>query len=255
MYRFLLQGRWIALTLLLVVLVPLSVVAADWQWNRWESRKALNASVTGNGSKAPAALALVAPPGSMIDDTREWRQVTATGTYLNDQTRLLRRQVVQGQSGFIVVTPLATADGHVALIERGFMSLPPSGVQVSAPPGATGEVTVIGRLRAIADNDAVIHPNDVPADQINRIDTATFAAATGLTVFPGIVELTGSIPPMADGLTPLPAPALDEGPHLSYVGQWGLIGLASIVVWIIMVRREGQHQRELRKITAPDASS
>ena len=232
MYRFLLQGRWVALTLLLVVLVPLSVVAADWQWNRWESRKAVNASVIGNGSQEPAPLTQVAPPGSSIDDTREWRQVTATGTYLDDQTRLLRRQVVQGKSGFIVVTPLATKDGHVALIERGFVPLPPSGSRVSVPPAASGEVTVIGRLRSIPENDAVIHPDDVPADQINRIDTATFAVATGLTVLPGVVELTGSIPAMTDALTPLPAPSLDEGPHLSYVGQWGLIGLASIVVWI-----------------------
>jgi cytochrome oxidase assembly protein ShyY1 len=58
------------------------------------------------------------------------------------------------------------------------------------------------------------------------------------------VELTSSTPPQADGLTLLPLPELSEGPHLSYVGQWILIGLASIVIWVIVVRREAAHGRE-----------
>jgi len=36
---------------------------------------------------------------------------------------------------------------------------------------------------------------------------------------------------------------MSEGSHLSYVGQWALIGLASIIIWVIVVRREAQHLR------------
>ena len=75
MYRFLLQGKWIALTLLMVVVAPLSVVAADWQFNRWESRKSLNALVVANSLGPPQPIAALVAEGGVVDPAREWRQV------------------------------------------------------------------------------------------------------------------------------------------------------------------------------------
>jgi hypothetical protein len=168
-----------------------------------------------------------------------------TGRYADDQTKLVRRQVVNGRTGYIVITPLVTDDGRVAVIERGFIPPAPNGQDTAAPPAPTGEVTVVGRLRRTPEGDAEVHPADLPAAQVNRIDPLAIAKAASLPGYDGIVEALATSPADSTTLTLLPAPELDEGPHLSYVGQWFLIGIASIVIWIIMVRREAAYQREV----------
>jgi len=241
-YRFLLHGKWIALTVLLVLVVPLSVLAADWQWNRWQSRKTTNALVTAN---------LVIPAAPISDITAaatsteaDWRLATVVGRYDDSLTVLVRRQVVNGRTGFIVTTPLIANDGQVVLVQRGFLPVSPSSGSVSAPPAPSGTVTVTGRIRPIPVSDLAVRPPDLPPGQVNRIDVAEFATATGLPTRDLVLAAASSTPPDSPLLTPLPLPTIDEGPHLSYVGQWTLIGIASIVIWIIVVRREASHRRE-----------
>ena len=239
-YRFLLQGKWVGLTLLLVVLVPLSGVAADWQYHRWQSRKAANSAVTTNSALPVTSISDVLTPGQTVDDSTEWRRVSMTGHYVPSATKLLRRQVVNSASGFIVVSPFITDDGRSVVIERGFIPLPDSGTAVQAPAPPTGQVQVVGRLRPTPGGDAEVHPSDVDA----------VTAATGKPGYHAVIEALASEPADAAALTLLPAPPLDEGPHLSYIGKWILIGLASIVIWIIMVRREAAHLREERDVAA-----
>ena len=62
-YSFLREPKWLALTVLLVVLVPLSALAAHWQFNRWEQRKALNAAVAERGAVPPAPIGDLLEPG------------------------------------------------------------------------------------------------------------------------------------------------------------------------------------------------
>jgi len=241
-YRFLLSGKWLALTALLLLVVPLSAVAADWQYQRWESRKALNAAVLGNSTIPVAPIGDVLQPGVPRPVSDEWRRVSATGTYLPEGSRLLRRQVVNGQTGFTVMTPLLTDDGRVIVVARGFIALAAAGQNPTPPPPSEGQITIVGRLRPVPAGDQPIRPDDIPANQINRIDPAAIAAEAGAPGYEAVLERTEPDDPA--GLVTLPIPPLDEGPHLSYVGQWGLIGLASIVIWVILVRREGQHRRE-----------
>ena len=241
-YRFLLHGKWIALTVLLVLVVPLSVVAADWQWNRWQARKSTNAVVTTN---------LVIPTQSLTDialsqtaNEAEWRSAVVSGRYIDDATVLVRRQVVNGRTGFIVTTPLKADDGQVVLVQRGFLPVSPSSGSVVAPPAPVGSVTVTGRIRPIPESDLQVRPADLPPGQVNRIDVASFASELGSPTRDLLLAASASNPEDSPLLTPLPLPTVDEGPHLSYVGQWALIGLASIVIWIIVVRREAAHRRD-----------
>lgn len=244
MYGFLRTGKWVALTLLMVFVVPLSVLAADWQYNRWEARKAFNAAFAATSTQAPVPITDVITVDQPVTSAEEWRPVTATGTYIGDATVLVRRQVVQGRTGFIVATPLLTTAGDIVVVERGFTPLPAAGSQPTVPPAPSGTVQIIGRLRPVPDGDGPVRPDDLPSGQVNRLDPLAIATAAGAPGFSAVVELTGSLPEESATLTPLPAPEITEGPHLSYVGQWALIGLASIVIWVILVRREAQHQRE-----------
>jgi cytochrome oxidase assembly protein ShyY1 len=50
--------------------------------------------------------------------------------------------------------------------------------------------------------------------------------------------------PVAQELELLPWPELEAGPHLGYVGQWIIIGLSGIVVYIVVMRRLREEYRE-----------
>lgn len=237
-YAFLREPKWLALTVLLVVLVPLSALAAHWQFDRWEQRKALNAAVSERGAVPPLPIGDLLQPGEPVPAELEWRLVTATGRYDTDRGVLVRRQPLGGTNGFLVVTPLVTADGVVPVV-RGWI---PAGATASSgvvrPTAPTGEVTVTGRLRVVPDHGP--RPVDLPAGQVNEIDPQDLAG--GQPVYDALVELTASEPEQV-GLTLIPVPEPSEGPHLSYVGQWILIGAASIIIWLIVVRREAAHRR------------
>ncbi len=248
MYGFLRQPKWIALTVLLVFVVPISALASHWQFNRWEERKAVNALIAANASGPPAPLSTVAAAGRPVDPQDEWRPITATGTYDAAGQVLWRRQPLDGRNGFIVVTPLVTPTG-VLVVQRGWVvadSAAATAPDVAPPP--SGTVTITGRLHPASARDEA-QPADLPTGQVNWIDPR--AIAGGRAWYQATVELTSSAPPQADGLTGLPLPELSEGPHLSYVGQWILIGLASVVIWVIVVRREAAHRRDEARTGAP----
>ena len=226
----------------MVLLVPISVVAATWQWNRWQERKAVNAAVAAETGLAPVPVATVLSPGQPVPPDQEWRPVTATGRYDVAGQVLLRKQPLQGRNGFWVVTPLRTDDGAVLPVVRGWLPATDrarDAVAVPAPPG--GEVSVAGRLR-VAPAAGPPPPSDLPAGQVNTLDVRSIAA--GAPGYDAFIELTASTPPQTGEIVPLPAPQPEEGRHLGYVGQWALIGIASVVVFVVLVRREARYRRE-----------
>jgi len=240
-YGFLRQPKWAALTVLLLFVVPVSALAARWQYNRWEERRALNAAVSTNTAAPVVPLSSLVQPGAPLPTGTEWRVVTATGTYDPAGQVLVRKQPLGGENGFIVVTPLVTPDG-VLPVQRGWIGAAGDArTAPTVPPPPPGQVSVTGRVRDSVSRDEA-QPADLPAGQVNWIDPVQLAG--GRPGYHASLELTSSTPAQAPGLTLLPEPELTEGPHLSYVGQWTLIGLASIVIWVVVVRREAAHRRE-----------
>ena len=73
-----------------------------------------NAIVERNEAAAPVDVAYVLAPGREVDEDDEWRLVTATGTYLPDETVIVRYRTREGSAGVDVVVPLETADGPAA---------------------------------------------------------------------------------------------------------------------------------------------
>ena len=59
----------------------------------------------------------------------------------------------------------------------------------------------------------------------------------GKHVYPGYVDLLSSTPEQS-GLTPLPLPDIDEGPHLSYAVQWVFFAIVAVGGFILLIRRE-----------------
>ena len=224
-FRFLLSRRWVLFALVVVLLAYAAWWLGEWQFHRLAARKADNAIVRTNEARDPAPVAEVLTPGQPVDDSEEWRQVTATGTYDTDDTVIVRYRTRDGASGIDAVVPLVTADGTSLLVDRGWMAADNEGASpddVPAPP--TGEVTVTGWVRTDATGDST-----KVSDQSTRaISSEEIGTALDRPVYGGFVELESEDGQPATGLLPVEMPELDNGPHFFYGLQWWFFGVLAV---------------------------
>lgn len=226
------RRRLTALTLTLVVVLPLSVVAARWQWSRHLERDARNAQIV-----AAQAAPVAAYPGPLADGYQEadrYRRVRAHGSFVFDEQLFVRKSVVNGAVGYNVLTPFLTDSGVRLYVIRGWTErLPATNMSASSVP-----IDVVLRIDAVLPNGDM-RPADLPPQEINWVDPDALAAGRShaATVF-------DLVTPLDETLVPMPAPEINAGPHVSYTFQWILIGLTAIVVYVRVMRRELQDSRE-----------
>lgn len=239
MYRFLLSWRWLGAFLLALAVAAGCVLLGHWQWDRREQRLARNGLVEHNYDRSPVELTQVLEGGHLPPD-REWTPVRLSGSYLPAQSVLLRNRPLDGQPGYHSLVPFATDDGHVLLVDRGWLPIGESGQTpdvVPRPPAGHAEVVV--RLRP----PEPASKQSAPAGQLQRIIPASVplpAAARSGVIEDAYGVLSSERPAPRTAPEPLPKPVLDEGPHLSYALQWCVFALGALVGFVVIVRRTAQ---------------
>ena len=149
-YGFLRRPRWVAFTLLIVVLMVAMVNLGLWQLRRLDQRQRSNRDVSERSSLPAAELAELVRPTSDRDAVLavQWRTVSVTGTYDVAHQTFVRDRSLDGRAGLHVVTPLTLADGSAVLVNRGWV---PPGADARATPTApappAGPLTLQGRIR------------------------------------------------------------------------------------------------------------
>jgi cytochrome oxidase assembly protein ShyY1 len=233
-YRFVLRPRWLLGHLVVIALVVLMVDLGLWQLRRLDGRKEVNATISAR-EKAPAAglaaLLTEGDPGAI-----EYRTATATGTFDGDHQTVVR---TSGQSGD-VMTPLVMSDGTAVLVDRGVISAVGDHPVVPAPPA--GPLTVRGRVRRS-------QPSATGAvDELDRFDVGRIGASLPYPVLPLYLDLVSPLPTGPNNPEPVLAPQLDDGPHLSYAGQWFLFSAGALVGWPVLIRSSAKrHARDKRR--------
>lgn len=240
--RLLLTRRWIGYLALALVFAVACVSLGFWQFARLEQSRTQIARITANYDSAPVALDSVLPTLENFDVSDSWKQVTATGRYLEDEQILVRSRPLNGDVGFEVLTPLHTTDGRVFIVDRGWI---PSGdttaVASRVPQPPMGDVTVIARLKpsepALAGRDAV--DGTVPTIHLPMIRDLLVEQAPDAKIIIGAYGLVVSESPAVTEMpTPATKPELDEGPHLSYALQWLIFAVMGFVGLGLAVRNE-----------------
>jgi cytochrome oxidase assembly protein ShyY1 len=90
--------------------------------------------------------------------------------------------------------------------------------------------------------------------EVRRIDLDQLSAQLPGEVAPVYLDLIDAIPPIGpDDPAPVPAPTLDEGPHLSYAAQWFIFAVCVLVGWVLAVRRSIR-SRQRATLTAAAAA-
>lgn len=260
MLRTLLQPRYAALSVLVVVVAALCVALGTWQISRLEGKISANDALRAN-AHAPTVpvstmLTLVGTSSRVPSaNAIEYRTVTAVGSYDAAHQSLVRQRTVNGDTGYLVLTPFDTGGGTL-LVVRGFISgstgngsTPP----LPAPPA--GRLTITARLRpAETRNDAAAQ---LPGRQVESINPREQAVRLGQPVFDGYGELLAAQPGVGS-LYPIPSPDLSnpaggavEPQHFAYIVQWYLFAALALAAPFAMVRAEAKHAREHELDEAP----
>jgi cytochrome oxidase assembly protein ShyY1 len=242
------QRRWVGLTFLVIALVLLCYRLAHWQLDRLHGREAANASIAAAEKLAPI------PPDQLLAVGRQvssahWRQLTVTGTWDPDHQLLVRNRPQDGSNGFWVLTPLTTTQGTALLVVRGWVPYPMQADQnPDVPAPQPGQVTVVVRVQG----SEPAKPAQLPTGQVLRVNVASIAKDLPYPVYGDYADLVSEQPQPASAPTPLPAPTLDNGPHLSYAMQWYAFGVVAIVGWFVLLRRDAQAAAQDRAAAASE---
>ncbi|TDU03559.1 cytochrome oxidase assembly protein ShyY1 [Streptomyces sp. 846.5] len=266
MLRILLTRRWVILTLVFFVLIPVMYLLGMWQFHRYQQTNVGNRLISQNLSAGPVPIGTLTRPGATVPGSERYRKVMATGHYDTAHQFVVRHRTdAAGDTiGFYVVTPLITADGDAVLVNRGWVTAGnTTGDQYPTVPGApSGTVTVSGLLQP-DETTAVSGIRDVkglPDRQFMLINSLEQAGHQPEPVLAGYLQLVGTSPtaPAGDSAELVPLPnnsdsssmaVVGKGVHLPYAVQWWLFALLIPIAWGALLRREIK-DRERKAVVA-----
>lgn len=245
--RFLLRPGWLALVAVIVgFVIACYALLAPWQFGREAQREAQQRAIDSSYATAPVPLAEVSAPGAGVTRDVEWRQIRVTGAYLPDAEAVVRLRVIDGGPAFEVLTPFRTDDGRLLVVNRGFA---PAEIGAAVPDFAvapTTPVTLVARLRV---DETDPQGREVFTDggyrQLYAADSRPLAAATGLALEPGLLQLSEGQPGVLRPLAVEPSSGGAPFTNLSYALQWltfGAIALFALVYFVRLEVLQGRHR-------------
>ena len=229
MFKNLIKPRWIALTLFLLILIYLFIQLSNWQFDRYDQRVLRNESTNVALSLAPKKI----DSTSQMTNLKQWEKVELIGNYLSDQSKLVRKQYLENNLGFWVITPFKIQNGENILVNRGWIPIGSSASSnQSIPLAPVGTVNLEGYLQPF--NESITQPKDLPLSQVNTIDYNYFESEIANNFY---VQLAKSSP-MDNQVAIIPLPELSNGPHFSYAIQWILFALLLPIGWYVLLKNE-----------------
>ena len=259
MYRFLLTPRWLAITLLALLAIPFCVFMGTWQLSRFDARVAADRAAEHApkpGSQPPIPLRRALPDtGALVTTGTAGRNVTATGQYDSAHQFLVPGRELDGRQGFYVLTMLRVQGGGLAVVRGWLPGNASSPGRIPAAP--TGQTTVTGALQASesADSTGANASGGLPTGQLGIISAASLVNLVPYQVYNGWITLDRTtaplraVPPTAPQGTGLDMRSFQ---NLGYTGEWFVFAGFTVFMWVRLVRREAEMQRDLALGLVPD---
>lgn len=237
MSRSLLEPRWILGALLALVVAAGCASLGLWQLRRLDERRAFNASVKRAVGSDPVPLSRAVARANDPADLA-YRRVSVSGTYDPEREVVVFGRTLAGRTGSEVLTPLVQAGGSAVMVDRGWVPL-----DLDTPP-VVGAAPPAGRVQAEGilwppEAEGEVDDGAAPVVQLGRIDLERLRGQLPYRIEPVYLRLLAQRPPNSLALPmPVPLPALDEGPHLSYAVQWFIFGSIAVVGYGVLAARE-----------------
>ena len=215
-----------------------------WQLQRLAWKEALIARVTARLG-APAVAAPGPSEWPQLDvNEREYQPVTVTGRFAHDREIHVVQPLTEprgryGGYGYLVMTPLTTADGWTVYVNRGFVPQDKADPATRKEGQVEGDLTATGLLRAPHDRSWFMPGDNVAKNEWFSRDPALYASVARLPsgkVAPYIIDafvnasLPGGLPQGGETIVDFP------NSHLQYAITWfalaaGLAGVFAVFAW------------------------
>ena len=249
MYAFAREPKWLLSHLLVLLLVAAMIGLGLWQLSRLQEKKERNDLVEARQELpvTPAQELVGADAPTSVGEDVKFREVTATGVYDAEAEVLVRNRTFDGAPGSWVLTPLVLDDGTALVVNRGWV--PVTGEQTLSPAARppSGEVTVEGSLQETQARGAFgpTDPSGEVLDTLSRVDLERYQEQVDADLYPVWLQLADQDPEPGVQPTPVPLPALDQGPHLGYAVQWFTFTLIALVGYPMILRRRARRADEV----------
>ena len=243
------------LVLLLVLLAAATGCArlGVWQLDRAVQRgeQVARHEATAAQAALPEGIGDVLAPQESFRSELVGRVAQVTGTYEQEGQLLVSGRVVNGRTGYLVLTPLRVTNAAgtagwsgaapVLPVVRGWVADPADAELLAVP---AGPVTVSGFLQ-VSEGSGSGGAGGAPAGQTDAISSAELVNSWQGPIYSGYLVLDQTDPPQPAGLVLLGPPTLGtEGggtwnlQNLSYAVQWWLFAAFAVLLWIRLVRDE-----------------
>jgi len=236
-----------------LLLVAVFLGLGTWQVVRLQWKLDLIARVDARVHANPVAAPGAAKWAQVTKESDEYRRVRVSGHYLYQFTTPVQALSELG-SGFWLLTPFCTDEGHIVFINRGFIPVADNkpgtypGQRADANPcAAAGEkVVVTGLLRMTEPKGGFLRENDPATNRWYSRDVAMLTAARGLAnVAPYFIDAgkdqdpKGAPERAVGGLTVISF----TNNHVVYALTWYALALMAGAAWW-WVRRHGGTMRD-----------
>jgi surfeit locus 1 family protein len=243
----LVRGRWLVITLVVLLAAGVMIRLGFWQKSRLEGRRAANAEIS--RQLAAPVLTLDGATLATVDPASiPFRRVVVRGTWDYDHEVELRYRSFDGQPGVHLLTPLhIDGSDRAVLVDRGWVPFDQAGPQGRAQfqQGAAGEIQ--GLVYASVHQDGA--PTSTGGDRLDafsQVDLAAIGAQEPFPLAPFWVRRlpTGDnvAPPRSEGL-----PELGNGPHLAYMIQWWAFAATLLITYVIFANQMMWREQRRRK--------
>jgi surfeit locus 1 family protein len=243
--HFLLSRRWAIRHALALVVVTTCVGLAIWQVQRLEGRRATNARLAARSTHPIVPIETLGPLTN--PDEVAYRKVSVRGSFDPDEEVLLRSRTFKGRPGNHLLTPLRIGPQTAIVVDRGWVPLEIDrpGAEPALPP--QGEVELTGTLLPAEGRSAfgIADPPPGEVDSMARVDLERLEQQLPYPVAPLYLLLATQEPPGGDLPEPVPLEPLSEGPHFDYALQWSFFALASLIVYVALIRKEAKSSGRL----------
>ena len=216
-----------------------------WQLSRLRERREFNATLSAHFAVPPVDIASLPP-----DTTQgHYRRASASGSLLYDRQVVFAGRAHEGAPGADLLTPLAVAGRDtVVMIDRGWVPAADAATvdltrwRERDSVGVAGVAGVAGFAETYAGTSTA--PSAASSQQrvVRALDRKAIERLVGRPIAPYlIVQMAGGGEPPARDSVPIrrALPAMSEGPHASYAGQWFSFAVIAVVGGVVLYRRSG----------------
>lgn len=213
------------------MLVVLGIALAQWQTRRGDEKMALQAKL--EQRRAQPMIDLTGPISS--PDAIEYRRVQVKGQFLPNWPIYLDNRPHNGIAGFYLLMPfkIAASNLHVLIARGWFPRNPADRTSMPNVPTPTGVIEIEGVARRDIGHVMQLGALDAPKPGtiVQNLDIAEFAASSGLSMQPVLVEQSNA---SNDGLIrDWPHPATGVERHRAYAFQWYALSLMAFIFFVV----------------------